>query len=658
MKRIKALLSILIIGSLVSPAVAASIIPCGTGAPALMITKFSFNSTADFVDLTVVDDTNNGAGATLNNWKLGTIDATLKTFTNFPIRTGENYSFKDIPGLTATTDQIVLVDDQGVIKDAVCWTSSSPTTQEQSDFAKLGTEWSSAISSCIPSDGLPKDTIFTRSGSQDTNTASDWQKVSSAVTPDPTQTPQTQTPTTTPNAPIATNEVIVNELLPDPEGSDEGGEWIELRNTSDHTVSLAGWQLDDEEGGSKPYAFKNETIGAESFLVMNNSVTHITLNNTKDSARLIDPNGIVTSSYTYPKVTTGKSWARMKSGTWTIAESPTPQDDNEPKIVEPDAADMEDATNTPAEESADQNPETPGPVDISEVFPNPTGTDQGGEWIEIHNVTNSGLDLSGWKIKNAAGKTFTLPDGTAIPPLGYLILTDTTTKITLKNSGDQIQILDPDNTLQDKIEFETAPENTSFAKIETVGVEEVVPSTTISWMEWLVPSAKAATQEATKSTSEAKTDSWEWTEMVTKGAPNPIYYRITGVVTRELDESNTFEIEKNGKIFTIHLDPKKIHPDVVKASLKKAANIEITALEKEHKLILESYGAASGSEEQSSSAGTLPAILISATIIALGGATYLGVRYREKITALYDAVTASSPDDTPSHRSQSVPPTP
>lgn len=604
------LIALLIIGvQIATPALAATIIPCGTTEPQLEISKFSFNSTTDFVDISVINDGNNGSGATLNGWKLGTIDSTLKTLTNFSIRTGETYSFKDIPGLTATTDQIVIIDDKGIIKDAVCWTSSTPTDQEKSDFLKLGTEWNGSQGDCLSSNELPKETIFARSPGVDTSTGNDWKIQTTPLIPVENPTPLTVSS----SFPVATNEVIINELFADPEGSDDSKEWIELKNTSDHPVSLAGWQLDDIDGGSKPYAFKDETIGPESFLLMSNTVTNITLNNTTDAARLIDPNGTATSQYVYPKIETGKSWARMKNGEWEIAINTTPGEENE-ETATTDA----DSTTEPDANIIDQGTANQSPVDVSEVFPNPQGSDTGNEWIEIRNSSGAVLDVSGWKIKNAAGKTFTFPEGTTIEALGYITVSDKTTKIQLKNTGDQVQLIDADNTVQDTIEFQSAPENVSFANIATVGIddgntENAQKQNAVSWKDWFIPSAHA---QDLKTSQESQESQWEWTDMITKGKPNPVYYRIKGTILRELDEKNSFDIEKNGKAFTIQIDPKKIQPDLIKSITKLGETIEITAIQKDGLLVLESYKTINESSESESSPILIP-LLISGSIITV-----------------------------------------
>lgn len=102
-------------------------------------------------------------------------------------------------------------------------------------------------------------------------------------------------------APVYSNQLVINEILPNPVGSDTGGEFIELRNLGHVSVDLAGWQLDDNDGGSAPYTIPaGTTIGAGAIRVFLRSETKIALNNDGDSARLLDPSQGLRASVAYP----------------------------------------------------------------------------------------------------------------------------------------------------------------------------------------------------------------------------------------------------------------------------------------------------------------------------------------------------------------------
>ena len=62
--------------------------------------------------------------------------------------------------------------------------------------------------------------------------------------------------------------IRISEFLPNPVGKDADGEWIELENTLENTVSLCGWEIDDSEEGSKEYLLDTYQLAAHAFLLL------------------------------------------------------------------------------------------------------------------------------------------------------------------------------------------------------------------------------------------------------------------------------------------------------------------------------------------------------------------------------------------------------
>ncbi len=589
-------------------ALAAPLAPCVLPSLNLQISQFSFNSAIDFVELTVLDDGNSGKGTQLKDWKITTIDTTLTTL-NQQVTTGQKIHLQEIGNLTATTDQLILVDDQGQIHDAVCWVNAKPTTQEQEDFLKLTTSWAGDLSTCISSATLEKNTIFKRTRSIDTDTRADWSVANTTMEP-------VLPPTS--NDPIATNELTLSEFLPDPEGNDEGNEWIEIRNTSDHTVQLTGWQLDDAEGGSKPFTFTTQTIGPESFLLLKNSLTNITLNNSTDSVRLFNAEKKIVSAFAYEKTESGQSWAITKSNTWQLTTRTTPEEEN---ILSGEDEESKELTK-PTEPTEATKPTV---VEISELLPNPAGADTGKEWIEIHNKTDKPISLANWKIQNKEGKTFILPVSASIPENGYLILSDETTKMRMKNSDDEIQLIDAENIIQDQVEFEEAPENTSFAEIATIPVSDTSHTekpTATTFLQRLIGTAHAQHAEVGRP---AET-SWEWTRTITQGKPNPKYYTIEGIITQGLGETRTFSVTAQNKEFSIRVPEEMLTPTLAKNIFQAGEQIKITVQKNGDTYLLEAYatnkeriGSGKTKEKGLSPLALVPVLIV---IVAIGGAIY------------------------------------
>jgi len=88
-----------------------------------------------------------------------------------------------------------------------------------------------------------------------------------------------------PFAPPARSGVHISALLPNPEGQDEGNEWVQLKNESSAEVNLIGWKLRDKAGhtvvltGSIP-------SGAE--LKIRLRAGQMPLNNNGDEIELLD----------------------------------------------------------------------------------------------------------------------------------------------------------------------------------------------------------------------------------------------------------------------------------------------------------------------------------------------------------------------------------
>ncbi|MBI1833594.1 MAG: lamin tail domain-containing protein [Candidatus Andersenbacteria bacterium] len=88
---------------------------------------------------------------------------------------------------------------------------------------------------------------------------------------------------------------------------------------------------------------------------------------------------------------------------------------------------------------------TSGGIVLSEFFPDPEGTTDDDEYIEITNTGNGSLDLTGWKLDDGPGGSspYFIPPGTIIPPGDYTTFDRSDTNIELDNNGDSVRVFDP-----------------------------------------------------------------------------------------------------------------------------------------------------------------------------------------------------------------------
>jgi len=124
--------------------------------------------------------------------------------------------------------------------------------------------------------------------------------------------------------PVYTNQIIINEIFPQP-ATTSGDEFIELYNLGSVDVDLSNWQLDDIAGsGSSPYTIPAGTIiSASGYITFYNPVDHISLNDTGDWARLVDPNDDEKSSINYNSTNRGQSYSKFADNwQWTTTLTP------------------------------------------------------------------------------------------------------------------------------------------------------------------------------------------------------------------------------------------------------------------------------------------------------------------------------------------------
>lgn len=108
------------------------------------------------------------------------------------------------------------------------------------------------------------------------------------------------------------DNIVISEIFPRAAKDDRNNEWIELTNTGDTEINLGNWQLDDMEGGSKPYTLPDTlTIAAQSSIVIKAPESKLSLSNTKDQVRLFDHTGKLLQTVEFEEAPKEQSYARI-----------------------------------------------------------------------------------------------------------------------------------------------------------------------------------------------------------------------------------------------------------------------------------------------------------------------------------------------------------
>jgi hypothetical protein len=110
-------------------------------------------------------------------------------------------------------------------------------------------------------------------------------------------------------------EIRINEVFPNPEGSPEVDEFIEIYNTTDEVLDLSGWTLMDTVGSPKVYTFPQIVLEGKKIFVFRHDITKIVLNNTSDGVVLKNASGDVIDEMTFDQSEEGISVGRYPDGT-------------------------------------------------------------------------------------------------------------------------------------------------------------------------------------------------------------------------------------------------------------------------------------------------------------------------------------------------------
>lgn len=224
--------------------------------------------------------------------------------------------------------------------------------------------------------------------------------------------------------------ILINEVFPNPSGSDTGVEFIELYNFGANTVRLDGWKL----GAKTKKKLDGKEIQPQQYFVF----TEATLLNSANTIQLFDPFSNPVSEVSYPDPEEAESYSRDDQGVfrWTI---PTPGSKNDFPFAK-EAVYLQGTA----------------PVIIHRILPNPSGTDDGREWIELKNRSPNEINLSGWKLDNREGGSspYTIANRILKPQQVQRFISNETA-IVLRNTADQVRLFDANGSLIDLLEWKT-----------------------------------------------------------------------------------------------------------------------------------------------------------------------------------------------------------
>jgi len=107
-------------------------------------------------------------------------------------------------------------------------------------------------------------------------------------------------------------------------------------------------------------------------------------------------------------------------------------------------------------------------IEITEILPNPKGSDAAGEFIELFNAGSAAVDLTGWKMVVGEHQyiiTASTSRSNILQSRLYLTLWRGESKLVLPNDQGQVLLYSPEKTIpRQVVSYEKAPDGKSFAK--------------------------------------------------------------------------------------------------------------------------------------------------------------------------------------------------
>jgi len=190
---------------------------------------------------------------------------------------------------------VILYDPNNTIQSQVDY--SMKDSQKGSSYMFIDNNW---IWNAIPSPNAP-------------NTAPIIVPPTSPPNPTPTPTP---TPIKIPLPQYTIGSIMISELYPYPL---EGGEFIELYNTTDKDIDITDWKLSDL---AKSYTLSG-IIPAKGYRIWNQDESKISLNNTSETITLTDNYNQIQSTTSYTKAKKGLSYIPLlQNWGWTNTLTP------------------------------------------------------------------------------------------------------------------------------------------------------------------------------------------------------------------------------------------------------------------------------------------------------------------------------------------------
>ena len=125
---------------------------------------------------------------------------------------------------------------------------------------------------------------------------------------------------------IIYDNIIINEIFPNPKGVDKNNEWLELKNQSLDKINLKNWQIENNNG---KYKFKNDLwINGKDFYLLTDKESNLAFKNTADIISLYNDADELIDKVEYTKAVQDETYCRGVNNKWFWTTIATPEAEN------------------------------------------------------------------------------------------------------------------------------------------------------------------------------------------------------------------------------------------------------------------------------------------------------------------------------------------
>ena len=374
------------------------------------------------------------------------------------------------------------------------------------------------------------------------------------------------TTSNTQNIPNFTDgNIALHSFFPNPKGADEGQEWITLINNDTKNINLENWILDDtEDSGSKPYIISNIELAPQETYSFTDTVTGLVLNNSIDSVRLLKPNQELKEQTNYTDSKDNEVFTKVDNQWKRNIQTESTDTKLLTASLITDIEVSSSSTNAPKSKLNAINGTKNSKLQITEVFPNPKGTDTGQEWVELYNPTSEITELSNWKLKYNSKEQ--ILGNEQITPNSYKQIQITSGA--LPNSSTNLALIDFENNIISQVTYDESKENQSYSNVS---------------------------------------GEWIWTEILTPNEQNPEIIELEGIITNFNLENQTLTLTNNNQESYILFNSKNLSADFNTESQYK---VKLKAFKHNSNLLLTEFLTIEKIPEPTKSSSQIPLIII------------------------------------------------